>query len=97
VEALPGERLRVRIRARDVSLALSAPRDASFLNVLSGTVSALGEAKGASLDVAVAIGATTIIARITRKSVDALALAPGKPVFALVKSVAIDRHSVGYA
>jgi len=55
------------------------------------------EAKGASLDVAVAVGATTIVARITRKSVDALALAPGKPVFALVKSVAIDRHSVGYS
>jgi len=97
VDALIGERLRVRIRARDVSLALSAPRDASFLNVLPATVSAIGEAKGASLDVAVAVGATTIVARITRKSVDALALAPGKPVFALVKSVAIDRHSVGYS
>jgi len=97
VDALPGERLRVRVRARVGSLALSAPRDASFLNVLPGTVSAIGEAKGASLDVAVSVGATTIVARITRKSVDALALAPGKPVFALVKSVAIDRHSVGYA
>lgn len=97
VDALPGERLRVRIRARDVSVALSAPRDASFLNVLPGTVSAIGEARGSGVDVAIALGAATIVARITRKSVDALALAPGKPVFALVKSVAIDRHSVGYA
>jgi molybdate transport system ATP-binding protein len=97
VDALVGERLRVRIRARDVSLALSAPRDASFLNVLPGVVSATGEAKGAGVDVAVRMGGTTIVARITRRSVDALALTPGKPVFALVKSVAIDRHSVGYA
>ena len=97
VDALPGERLRVRIRARDVSLALSAPRDASFLNVLAGTVVEIGEAKGAGADVAVALGPTTIVARITRKSIDALRLAPGKPVYALVKSVAIDRHSTGHA
>jgi len=97
VDALVGERLRVRVRARDVSLALSAPRDASFLNVLAGVVAEIGETKGAGVDVSVAIGATTIVARITRKSVEGLALAPGKPVFALVKSVAIDRHSVGYA
>jgi molybdate transport system ATP-binding protein len=43
------------------------------------------------------VGSATVVARITRKSVHALALAPGKPVYALVKSVAIDRHSVGYA
>ena len=97
VDALPGERLRVRIRARDVSLALSAPQDASFLNVLPGTVAAIGEAKGAGADVAVAMGATTIVARVTRKSIDSLRLAPGKKVYALVKSVAIDRHSTGYA
>ena len=97
VDALVGERLRVRIRARDVSLALSAPRDASFLNVLPAKVDEIGETKGAGVDVAVCVGATRLVARVTRKSVDALGLVPGKSVFALVKSVAIDRHSVGYA
>ena len=97
VEALAGERLRVRIRARDVSLALSAPRDASFLNVLPGVVAEVGSREGTSVDIGVAVGSATLVARITRKSVDALGLAPGKPVYALVKSVAIDRHSVGYA
>ena len=97
VDALAGERLRVRIRARDVSLALSAPRDASFLNVLPGVVAELGSREGTSVDVGVAVGRATIVARITRKSVDALRLAPGKPVYVLVKSVAIDRHSTGYA
>lgn len=97
VQALVGERLRVRIRARDVSLALSAPRDASFLNVLSGTVKQIGSGEGSGVDVAVAVGSATVVARVTRKSMDALRLAPGKPVYALVKSVAIDRHSTGYA
>jgi molybdate transport system ATP-binding protein len=97
VDAPVGERLRVRIRARDVSLALSAPREASFLNVLPGVVAELGNREGTSVDIGIAVGATTIVARITRKSVDALGLAPGKPVYAMVKSVAIDRHSVGYS
>jgi molybdate transport system ATP-binding protein len=97
VQSLVGEQLRVRIRARDVSVALSAPRDASFLNVLPGIVKEIGSMEGAGVDVAIAVGSATVVARITRKSVHALALAPGKPVYALVKSVAIDRHSVGYA
>jgi len=97
VDALAGERLRVRIRARDVSLALSRPVDASFLNVLSGRVTAVGAGEGASVDVQLDIGGTPLLARITRKSVSALGLVPGKPVFALIKAVAVDRHSVGYA
>lgn len=97
VEALSGELVRVRIRARDVSLALSAPRDASFLNVLGGTVKEVREGPGAGADVAVMVGGSLILARVTRKSVAALALRPGAAVYALVKSIAIDRHSTGYA
>jgi molybdate transport system ATP-binding protein len=97
VDALLGATVRVRVRARDVSLALAPPRDASFLNVLAGTVTALGEETGASLDVQLDVGGTPLIARITRKSAAALGLAPGRPVFALIKAVAIDRHSVGFA
>ena len=36
-------------------------------------------------------------ARITARSAHELGLAPGREVFALVKSVAIDRHSLGLA
>jgi molybdate transport system ATP-binding protein len=97
VDALAGAGVRVRIRARDVSIALQRPAQASFLNVLGGTVAALGEDSGASVDVQLDVGGTPLIARVTRKSVAALGLAPGKPVYALIKAVAIDRHSVGYA
>jgi molybdate transport system ATP-binding protein len=97
VDALVGERVRVRIRSRDVSLALSAPRDASFLNVLNGTVTSIGGEHGASVDVQLDVAGTPLTARITRRSAAALRLAAGSPVVALIKSVAIDRDSVGYA
>jgi molybdate transport system ATP-binding protein len=97
VEALAGETLRIRVRARDVSLALSRPAGLSIRNVLAGTVVELGEQNGASLDVRLDVGGTALLARITRKSADELGLRPGLPVFALVKSVSIDRRSVGYA
>ena len=97
VDALVGERVRVRIRARDVSLATVRPESISMLNVLPGTLKALGESAGASVDVQIDVAGTILLARVTRKSVAALGLAPGRPVYALVKAVAIDRHSVGWA
>jgi len=97
VEALPGERVRVRVRARDVSIAIAKPAGLSIRNVLSGTVVALGEEDGPSLDVQLDLGGTPLIARITRRSAMDLGLRPGLPVFALIKSVSIDRRSVGYA
>ena len=45
----------------------------------------------------ITVGATAIIARVTRHSIRALNLAPGVPVHAMVKAVSLDRHSVGYA
>jgi molybdate transport system ATP-binding protein len=87
----------VRIRSRDVALTLSEPRDASFLNVLKGTITTLGSEHGASVDVQLDIAGTPLTARVTRKSAAALRLEAGRSVFALIKSVAIDRGSVGYA
>jgi molybdate transport system ATP-binding protein len=96
LDSLVGERVRVRIRARDVSIALERPRGISILNCLAGTVAEIsGQDSGA--DVRIAVGATSIIARVTRHSIQALQLAPGLPVYALVKAVSLDRHSVGYA
>jgi molybdate transport system ATP-binding protein len=97
VEGLIGERVRVRVRARDVSIALSRPIGLSIRNVLAGTVAAIGEEEGPSLDVQLDLGGTSLIARITRKSALELGLRPGLAVFALIKSVSIDRRSVGYA
>ncbi len=96
LDALVGERVRVRIRARDVSIALERPKGISILNCLAGTVAEIS-GDGSSADVRIMVGATAIIARVTRHSIQTLNLAPGVPVHALVKAVSLDRHSVGYA
>ena len=86
----PGARLRIRVRARDVALALEKPRDISTLNVLSGRIIELASGNGPHVDVLVDVG-KPLWARVTRKSAADLALAPKKPVYALIKSVAFDR------
>jgi molybdate transport system ATP-binding protein len=97
VDALVGERVRVRIRAQDVSLALSRPAGVSMLNILAATVRSVDGGVGASVDVRLDVSGAEVLARVTRKSVSELGIEPGKRVFALIKSVAIDRLSVGYA
>jgi molybdate transport system ATP-binding protein len=93
-----GAEVRVRIRARDVSLALVRPLDISVLNVFEGTVAEIGgdvaDAAGPQLDVRLDVG-VPLWARITRRSAHDLGIVPGRRVHALVKSVAIDRQSVG--
>ena len=92
-----GHRVRVRIRARDVSLALSRPTDISILNVLPGSVASIDDDAGRVVDVTVAVGSARISARISRYSCEALRIEGGRDVFVLVKAVSFDRRSVGYA
>jgi molybdate transport system ATP-binding protein len=97
LDSLPGERVRARIRARDVSLSLARPEGITIQNILEATVRGVATEYGAIVDVTLSVGGTTLLARVTRKAVDDLALAPGRRVHALVKAVAIDRRSVGFA
>lgn len=86
---VPGEAVRLRVQARDVSLALSAAPDSSILNILPATVVALREDSPGQLMVALDAGPTRLLARVTQRSAQALGLAPGQPVFAQVKGVAL--------
>ena len=97
VDALVGEPIRVRIRARDVSLALTRPVDISMLNILQGRVIEISTEQGASANVRVDIGGVVLTARVTRHSVARLNLVPGSEVHALIKAVSFDRHSSGFA
>ncbi len=97
LDAAVGERVRARIRARDVSLAVVRPAEISILNVLSGRVSAIDAEAGPVVDVHVAVGSAVLIARITRRSRHELGLHVGQEVHALIKAVSFDRRSVGYA
>jgi molybdate transport system ATP-binding protein len=87
----PGARVRVRIAARDVSLSLGAPSATSILNVFPAQVTAISEDRPAQALVALTANGVPLLARITRKSVHLLGLAPGSAVFAQVKSVALPR------
>jgi molybdate transport system ATP-binding protein len=89
-----GARVRLRVRARDVMLAKSAPADLSALNVLPGLVAAVGPHDGPIVEIRVDCSGEALIARLMRYSVERLGLAVGTPVFALVKSVALDRRSL---
>jgi molybdate transport system ATP-binding protein len=90
-----GTPLRVRIRARDVILALTRPAGISALNVLAGEVEALAPVAEGALEVQLRLGPERLLARVTRRSGEALGLEPGRQVFALIKTVAIDRRSFG--
>jgi molybdate transport system ATP-binding protein len=97
VDALVGEPIRIRIRARDVSLALTRPADISVLNVLEGRVTEVSAEQGPSANVRVDVGGVMLVARVTRYSVARLELGAGREVYALIKAVSFDRHSSGFA
>jgi molybdate transport system ATP-binding protein len=89
-----GSRPRCRIKASDVSLALTRHADTSILNLLPATVAAVVDADTpghALVQLRLGDTGTPLLARITEHSRRALAIAPGLPVIAQVKSVAILR------
>jgi len=88
--AAAGAPVRAYIRARDVMLSLQPPQEISALNVLAGTVAQIS-GNGAQADVRLDCNGATLVARLTAKSVHRLALAPGRPVFAVIKSVSFER------
>lgn len=84
--------IRLRILARDVSLSVRKPVGTSVLNVLPGRVSTLAVDEGPYAEVRVAVGSAALLARVTRLSAEELGLREGLEVYALVKSVALDRR-----
>jgi molybdate transport system ATP-binding protein len=91
IEAAPGTRLRVRIPARDVILADRVPEGLSVHNALAGTIDTIDPRPAGLADVVVVLGAARLRAHVTEDAVMRMGLAPGRPVVALVKSVAVTR------
>ena len=89
-----GEHVRVRVLAREVSLAIEppVPGTASIQNVLTCTVVGLqaGPHPSQAL-VALDCGGHRLLSRITARAADSLGLAAGTRVFAQVKSVGLVR------
>lgn len=92
IDAEPGTKVRVQIRARDVILATTRPQGLSARNLLAGRIVALKIEDGAFAEAALEIGTAGLRARMTRASAAELGLREGMPIFAIVKSVAIGRR-----
>lgn len=86
-----GTNVRVRVQARDVSIASNHDGSvSSILNRLPATVTEIGQNghPGVAL-VRVEVGTTPIVARLTARSVHDLGLKPGLAVTVQIKSVAV--------
>lgn len=95
IEAPPGAHLRVRVHARDVMIATEMPMATSALNILRVTVQRISSRAGPIADVALRCGSEDLLARITRRSLGRLTLEPGKPCFAILKSIAVSQRDIG--
>lgn len=94
IEIPQGRKIRIRIRARDVSITTTNPKNISINNIFFGKIQEISETDTALVDILVNVGAP-IWARILKSSADRLMLKTGKLVYIMIKAVSIDRHSVG--
>ncbi|MFZ2102480.1 MAG: molybdenum ABC transporter ATP-binding protein [Oricola sp.] len=89
----PGTKLRLRIGAGDVSIALEEPRFTSILNVLPARIASSRPFNEREMIVVVALGAdgggAQLLSRLTKRSWDHLGLADGASVFAQVKGAVL--------
>ncbi len=84
-----GQRCRLRVPARDVSICRQEPVDSSILNILPVTLAEIGQADGASVMLRLSLGSQFLLARITRKSATRLQLRVGDRLYAQIKSAAL--------
>lgn len=93
-DAAPACGVRLRVHARDVSIALGRPERATSLrNILPAVVTALRE-EGPYAEVTLSNptgGEAALLARVLRKSAAELGLRPGMAVWAQVKAAAVIR------
>ena len=90
-----GAAVRLRVLARDVSLARAAPEETTILNVIPVRVESLPVGTKPYVQVSLSCGANQLMAQITRRSCDELGLRIGDHVFAQIKAVAVKTVAAG--
>jgi molybdate transport system ATP-binding protein len=83
-----GDTVRLQISAKDVMLALTRPEGVSANNVLEGTVTGC-DVTATAATVRLSCEGQTVIAAVTRRAFDRLALREGMTAYAVIKSVTI--------
>jgi molybdate transport system ATP-binding protein len=90
-----GGKVRILVRATDVTLSAGPPQNLSVRSVMQGQIREI-ETEGALASVEIALkGDGRLFAMATRRAIDDLGLKPGDQVFALVKTVALNERTVG--
>jgi molybdate transport system ATP-binding protein len=85
-----GQAVRVRILARDISIALEPSTGSSIQNCLPATVEQLaGDYHPALTLLRLRVGPSPVLARLTRRAADGLGLIAGKPVWVQIKAAAL--------
>ena len=85
-----GQPVRIRILARDVSLATAEPVNTSIQNQLKAVIQSITQdAHPSQVMVVLKCGTEEVLARVTRRAVSELGLQVGMPIWAQVKSVAL--------
>ncbi len=85
-----GRRIRLRVLARDISLARQRHDNQSIQNLLPARVTEIADnSHPAVMLVRLEVGSTPMLARVTRRAVAALKLAPDEAVWVQIKSVAV--------
>lgn len=92
----PADRaIHVHVKATDVALARTRPRDISVRTILTGTIASIDADQGPLAFVSVTLtGGGRLAAVVTRLALDELGLKIGDDIFALVKSVALDERGL---
>ena len=86
----PGDSIRLRVPARELSLTRVAPETSSILNLLQMKITDIQDpGTGASAMITLTAGEQHLLARITRKSLARLQLITGEDIFVQIKGVAL--------
>jgi molybdate transport system ATP-binding protein len=98
IDDRPGQTVRLFIGAGDVALSLDRPTQVSVQNILSATISTITPRTPPHVDVLLTLdggqslnGGQSLRARITSRAVESLGLTEGQQLFAMIKSVALDK------
>lgn len=89
VDSPKGAKVRARVLARDVSVALEPPQGSSITNILEANIVEIRDEGPDKVNVCMRVGDSVLLSRITRRSRDLLRLENGMQVYAQVKSVAL--------
>jgi len=84
-----GEMVNIRLKSRDVAIALQRPQKTSLQNCLPVKIAKIEDVGSAHVAVTCEIGRQKLVAQITRKSLVELELKSGQNAFALIKSAAL--------